>query len=207
MKHWTRLGWTNVNAIEVQEFGGILPCVREEEGLMDFSRQRKSLEKGWPARPPRGKNRNISIYDQITMCLLTTAVFQKMNSCKGYICWASLPGLPIESDGFLALERKSHIGKSLTHWPCGKKRNHVDVDEDDDNEKGIWHLPVKSPPTEALLPLHAPHFSTAAKSWGKIFLEIFSRSFSVDTKLVLSESKWYEMKMITFVTSARSALF
>ena len=120
MKHWTRLGWTNVNAIEVQEFGGILPCVREEEGLMEFSRQRKSLEKGWPARPPRGKNRNISIYDQITMCLLTAVVFHKMNSCKGYICWASLPGLPIESDGFLALERKSHIGKSLTHWPCGK---------------------------------------------------------------------------------------
>ena len=105
-----------------------------------------------------------------------------------------------------AWEKISHR-KEFDPLALWKKRNHVDVDEDDDNEKGIWPLPVKSPPTEALLPLHAPHFSTAAKSWGKIFLEIFSRSFSVDTKLVLSESKWYEMKMITFVTSARSALF
>ena len=52
----------------------------------------------------------------------------------------------------------------------------------------VWHLPVKSPPTAALLPLHAPHFSKPAKRCRENSRH-FSSSFSAETKLVLSNSK------------------
>ena len=89
MEHLTTLGlgWTNVNAIEVQEFDGDPPLCQVGGG--DFDRllaTEKKLEKKVdpPARRDE-KNRNISIYDRITTCVSSAQTFEKMYSCKGYI--------------------------------------------------------------------------------------------------------------------------
>ena len=81
------LGWTNVNAIEVQEFDGDPPLCQVGGG--DFDRllaTEKKLEKKVdpPARRDE-KNRNISIYDRITTCVSSPQKFQNMHSSKGYI--------------------------------------------------------------------------------------------------------------------------
>ena len=55
MKHWTRLGWTNVNAIEVQEFGGDPPLCEGGGGFDGLLAPEKKFGKRLTRPPAKGE--------------------------------------------------------------------------------------------------------------------------------------------------------